>query len=150
MKILRKRYIPDEIVDISNDTILEMKENLIITKWVPIKPRLDFSFGVSYTMLNKGWKISKFYDKDNNFMYWYCDIIEHSIDGETYTLTDLLVDVKVYDDGKYEVLDLDELEEALQKNIITKAQYDDALRKLNELVEVIEKGKFPPLKEILI
>ena len=83
-------------------------------------------------------------------MYWYCDIIEHSIDGETYTLTDLLVDVKVYDDGKYEVLDLDELEEALQKNIITKAQYDDALRKLNELVEVIEEGKFPQFKEILI
>lgn len=147
MKILRRRYIPNEIVDISNDEIIEKSENLIVTKWVPIKPRLDFASGISYTMLDKGWKISKFFDSNNNFIYWYCDIIESSLDSDTYTLTDLLVDLKIYPDGRYEILDMDELDETLQAGIITKKQYDDALAKLNGLLELVESGRFPPISE---
>lgn len=145
MRMLRKRYIPNEVVDISNDEVIEKNENLIVTKWLPIKPRQDFAFGMSYTMLDKGWKISKFFDIDNNFVYWYCDIIESSLEGDTYTFTDLLVDLKIYPDGRYEVLDMDELEEALSMKIITQEQYDDALSKLNGLLEIVKAGKFPPI-----
>ena len=75
MKIYRKRYIPNEVVDISSDEIIYQDEKMIVTKWIPIKPRTDISKGVSYTMLDKGWKISKFYDLDGKLLYWYCDII---------------------------------------------------------------------------
>ena len=54
MKMFRKRFIPDEIVDISSDEVLERNENIIITKWTPIKPRGDISGGISYTFLKRG------------------------------------------------------------------------------------------------
>ena len=62
-----------------------------------------------------------------------------------YTLIDLLVDVKVYEDGTYEVLDLDELDEAYEKGLIQEEQRRIALEKLEKLLEVIKKGEFPPL-----
>ena len=148
MKIFRKRYIPNEIVDISKDEVIYKDENLIITKWIPIKPRNDFSSGISYTMLDKGWKISKFLDSNGNLVYWYCDIIDYKleiVDGEeTLTTIDLLVDVKVFEDGRYEVLDEEELDEALNQGLITKTQKEMAISKLSNLIELIKKGNFPP------
>ena len=151
MKIFRKRYIPDEIVDISSDEVIFKNNNLIITRWTPIKPRNDIGAGISYTMLDKGWKISKIFNTNGEFIYWYCDIIDYNYseqDGGTYTLIDLLVDLKIYENGSYEVLDKEELEEAYEKNIIKKEQMDTALSKLNELIRVVEDGKFPPFEEI--
>lgn len=144
MKIYRKRYIPNEIIDISGDKVESVNENLLITSWLPIHPRNDVAFGMSYTYLKKGWKISKFYDKDKNFLYWYCDIIDAQIKDEEYILVDLLVDIKVYPDGRYEILDEEELDEALNEDLITKEQKEEALNKLNALLEIIKKGEFPP------
>ena len=144
MKIYRKRYIPNEIIDISGDKVESVSEDLLITSWIPIHPRNDVAFGMSYTYLKKGWKISKFYDKDKNFLYWYCDIIDAQIKDEEYILVDLLVDIKVYPDGRYEILDEEELDEALNEGLITKEQKDEALNKLNALLEIIKKGEFPP------
>ena len=148
MKIYRKRYIPNEIIDISGDKVESVNENLLITSWLPIHPRNDVAFGMSYAYLKKGWKISKFYDKDKNFLYWYCDIIDAQIKDEEYILVDLLVDIKVYPDGRYEILDEEELDEALNEGLITKEQKEEALNKLNALLEIIKKGEFPP-KECL-
>lgn len=144
MKIYRKRYIPNEIIDISGDKVESVNENLLITSWLPIHPRNDVAFGMSYTYLKKGWKISKFYDKDKNFLYWYCDIIDAQIKDEEYILVDLLVDIKVYPDGRYEILDEEELDEALNEGLITKEQKEEALNKLSALLEIIKKGEFPP------
>ena len=144
MKIYRKRYIPNEIIDISGDKVESVSEDLLITSWLPIHPRNDVAFGMSYTYLKKGWKISKFYDKDKNFLYWYCDIIDAQIKDEEYILVDLLVDIKVYPDGRYEILDEEELDEALNEGLITKEQKKEALNKLNALLEIIKKGEFPP------
>ncbi len=150
MKIFRKRYIPDEIVDISSDEVLKWEKNLIVTKWIPIKPREVLGSGISYTMLDKGWKISRFIDKNGNFMYWYCDIITYNYDEttDTYTIIDLLVDLEVYEDGSYKVLDMDELLEACEKNIITVDQKNEAIEKLNALIDVVKKGEFPPAEEV--
>ena len=144
MKIYRKRYIPNEIIDISGDKVESVSEDLLVTSWLPIHPRNDVAFGMSYTYLKKGWKISKFYDKDKNFLYWYCDIIDAQIKDEEYILVDLLVDIKVYPDGRYEILDEEELDEALNQGLITKEQKDEALNQLNALLETIKKGEFPP------
>lgn len=144
MKIYRKRYIPNEIVDISNDKVILLTDDLLITEWLPINPRGDIAYGKSYTFLKKGWKISKFYNKNKELVCWYCDIIECEIKDDVYTTIDLLVDLKVYPDGSYEVLDLDELDEALELALISEKQKEEALRKLNELLEIVKSGKFPP------
>ena len=41
MKLFRKRFIPDEIIDISKDEVIYRDDDLIITKWLPIHPRGD-------------------------------------------------------------------------------------------------------------
>lgn len=145
MKLYRKRYIPNEIVDISGDEILSIDTDLIITKWKPIHPRNDIGGGLSFTFLNDGIKVSKFFDKNGKFLYWYCDIIDYSFDKNTheYIFVDLLVDVKIYEDGRYEVLDLDELVEAYKQNLITIETLTDALTKLNKLLLQIKVGEFP-------
>lgn len=151
MKILRKRYIPYEIVDISGDEVVFQNDKMIVTRWIPINPRTDFSKGISYILLEDCWKISKFFDDEDNLLFWYCDIIETDFDkiNDTLLITDLLLDVKIFSDGSYEILDEDELEEAFEKNLITEEQKENAIQKLNKLIEIIKNGDFPPIKEII-
>ena len=95
--------------------------------------------------LKKGYKISKFYRADHSLLYWYCDIIRHSYDPatDTYIFTDLLADVIVYPDGRVRVVDLDEIADALEQNRITVADAQEALRKLDSLLKVIDRDEFP-------
>lgn len=146
--ILRKRFIPSEIVDISGDTLLYRSDELIITRWKAIKPRSDFSSGVSYTFLKEGIKISRFYDEYGKFLYWYCDIIDVDYDEskDLYTMVDLLVDVKLLADGTLIILDADELAEALEKGLISAEQACRSLRKFDGLLKMIYERNFPPLE----
>ena len=56
----RKRYIPDEIKSLNDDEILFINDEVIVTRWKTFKPKKEFSNGISYTFLNRGYKISKF------------------------------------------------------------------------------------------
>jgi protein associated with RNAse G/E len=144
--VLRRRYIPYEIVDISDDELLFRDDELLVTRWTSIKPRPDFQGGISFTFLNKGYKLGRFYDKDKNFLYWYCDILDVQYDeaADTYTLNDLLVDIRVYPDGKVEVLDADELAQALEQGLISTEQAAASLKTFDELLKLIYSGNFPP------
>ena len=147
MKIFRRRYIPEEIIDISNDEVLYRDDEKLITRWKPINPRDDIGSGTSCVYFKNGWKVSKFYRTDGSFKFWYCDIINYEYDKEEdkYTIIDLLLDVIVHKDGRYEVLDEDELEKALEEGIITQDIKQDALNKLNNLLKIIKNGKFNEL-----
>ena len=144
--VLRRRYIPFEIVDISEDELLFRSDELLVTKWTSIKPRPDFQGGISFTFLNRGYKLGRFYDRDKNFLYWYCDILDAQYDqaSDTYTLNDLLVDIKIYPDGKVQVLDADELGQALEEGLINNDQAVASLKILDGLLKMIYAGNFPP------
>jgi uncharacterized protein len=144
-KILRKRYIPEETVDISSDEILFRNEEKMITKWKTIKPREDISWGISYTFLMEGYKVSRFYDEGDNFLYWYCDIleIEYQEDEDLYILKDLLVDVKIFPNGKMEILDLDELALGVETDLITKQQLAKCLINLDKVLKMIDQNRLP-------
>ena len=58
-----------------------------------------------------------------------------------------------FDDGPsetttHEVLDIEELDEAITEKLITEEQKQDALNKLNELLKLVENKQFPPMKEL--
>ena len=144
MKLFRKRFIPNEIVDISSDEIVKITDSLIVTKWLPIHPRGDIFGGMSWTYFKDGYKISKFFDQDGNLLYYYCDIIDYDYDKEknSYTFIDLLVDIKYYPDGKVEFLDFDELQKAFDENLIDANQFLKAIRTLNDLADKIYNGTF--------
>lgn len=148
MKIYRKRYVPNEIVDISGDEVVYRDSEKLITKWKPIKPREDFGSGESCVYFKHGWKVSKFFNTDGSLKYWYCDIInyEYYESEDKYIINDLLLDVIVYEDEHYEILDEQELEEALKDGIVTKEIAEEARMKLENLIRVIEANKFKEFK----
>jgi len=115
VKLYRRRYIPDEIVELKDDEIVYSNPDIIITKWQVLKPRDDFSSGISYYFLDKGFKISKFFKPSGDLHYIYCDIIEYEYRkaDNAFVFNDLLVDVIIHNDGSVQVMDIGELTIAL-------------------------------------
>ena len=142
--LYRKRLIPDECVLLKDDILLWRDDEVIITKWNTLKPKKNLHHGFSCYFLSQGIKVSKFYGHDNQLLYWYCDIVEHSYDEstDTYIFTDLLADVIIEPDGFVKVVDLEELADAVEAHIITQEQLNRSLRTLNNLLTQIYRGEF--------
>ena len=143
-RLFRRRFIPDENIELKDDMILALEPNLIITSWNVLKPRRDISRGVSAYFIDKGIKVSKVFDNAGQMVYWYCDIIETHYDEKenTYTFNDLLIDVVVYPDGQVEVLDMDEFADAMEQGILSVGTIAHAMRATDDLVHTIYAGEF--------
>lgn len=146
--LYRKRLIPDECVLLEDDVVIYMDSEIIVTKWKTIRPKPQLDHGYSCYFLKKNFKVSKFLLPDDSLLYWYCDIMDHTYDneGDEYVFRDLLADVIVYPDGFVKVVDLDEFEEALDKELLTGDEVKKALRSLDSLLRIIYDGKFSELQ----
>lgn len=151
IKLYRKRIIPDECILLENDRILYHDPEVIITKWDTLHPKKTLHHGYSCYFMDRGFKVSKFYDHDGNLISWYCDIIHHTFDEKTntYIFTDLLVDVIVYPDGFVRVVDLDELADAARDGLISAEEMQLALRRTDKLLSLIYKGAFEKLQKYI-
>lgn len=147
-KLYRRRLIPAECLLLKDDIIVEQNDEVLITKWKTIRPKPDFSHGCSCYFLQEGIKVSKIYRSDGSLVYWYCDIVDYDYDADSQSLTviDLLADVILYPEGRMEVVDLDELAEAMERELITKEQMTTCLRNLNHLLSMIYRDKFDRLQ----
>ena len=145
----RKRYIPDEIKFLEKDEILYMSDEVIVTKWDTFRSKKNFSNGISCTFVNKGFKISKFMDNNGKLVYYYCDIIhsDYYKDENKWIFTDLLADVKIYPDGRTEIVDLDEVSEALKSGIISTETVCELMENLNSLLGLIYSGEWRKMTE---
>ncbi len=73
---------------------------------------------------------------------WYCNIATPlQMEGSSITTRDLVLDMFVSPDGKYKVLDMDELEE--RKSLLQVGFLEKILEARNKLIRMIEKGEFP-------
>lgn len=151
MKLYRQRFIPKETILLEDDIIVSHTEDILITSWKTLNPKITFSHGASCYFLKEGFKLSKFYRADNSLLYIYCDIIEIIQDTAANSLTsvDLLADVIIYPDGTFHVVDLDELAEAQEKGHITTPQLLEALRKLNHLLTIIQENRLSEYTSVL-
>lgn len=149
ISIYRKRFIPDETNYLKDDIIVYMDDDIIVTKWKTLKPRKDISRGMSIYYMNRGYKVSKMYSSEDEIVYWYCDIV-NTVKNENkneIVFEDLLLDVIVYEDGRVTVVDADELADALESKIISQDYAIMALRNMNALLEIINKGEFETIKK---
>lgn len=149
--LYRKRFIPNEKVCLKDDEIVLIENDIIVTKWKTLKPRKDLSHGASCYFLKEGFKVSKFIDVDGNLLFWYCDIITYSYDEQenTYIFDDLLIDVKVYPDGFVEVIDIDEVAEALDQKLLDIETVKYALTVTDKLLKIIYSGEFDNYKKYI-
>ena len=67
LTVIRKRLIPYEEVDISGDEQLFFDGEALVTRWVPIRPRMDVGWGLSHSSLTEGDKVSAFFDRAGDF-----------------------------------------------------------------------------------
>ncbi len=143
-KLYRKRLIPMECILLKDDTIKYCSDDMLITSWKTLNPKIEFSHGCSCYFFKEGFKVSKFYKPDGQLLYYYCDIVEFEKNDEdnSLTVTDLLADVIVYPDGRLQVMDLDELADAQEQALISGSQLNRSLRQLNKLLNIIQKGEF--------
>lgn len=143
-KLYRKRLIPMECILLKDDIIEYCSEDMLITSWKTLNPKIEFSHGCSCYFFQEGFKISKFYKPDGQLLYYYCDIVEFEKNKEDNSLivTDLLADVIIYPDGRLQVMDLDELADAQEQALISGFQLNRSLRRLNKLLNIIQKGEF--------
>ena len=145
--LYRKRIIPEECIRLKDDIILSYENNILVTKWNALKPKIDLHHGYSCYFFDEGYKISKFYKEDGTLMYYYCDIIEAEKKAEDNSIivTDLLADVIVYPDGFVKVVDMDELVRALDSQTLTITQLKKSLVSLNKLLDIIYSKNFSQL-----
>ena len=150
-KLYRQRLIPAECIQLKDDIVVAQDDEVIITKWNTLNPKTEFSHGCSCYFLKEGIKVSKIYRADNSLLHWYCDIVDYSYDEsqEALTVIDLLADVIISPEGRMKVVDLDELAEAMERDLITKEQMTTCLRNLNHLLTLVYRDKFDRLQSRL-
>lgn len=149
--LYRKRLIPEECVLLKDDIILEHNDDYIVTKWSALHPKKDLHHGYSCYFLKEGYKVSKFYQEDNQLLYWYCDIVDYETFPEEnkMVVTDLLADVIIYPDGFVKVVDIDEMVTCLNDNKISLEQLKKSLTQLDKLLNTIYSGGFDKLKNCI-
>lgn len=155
IRLYRVRHIPEEKILLSGDEILHLDNTNLVTSWTTLKPRKDFASGISLFDFEKHWKITRVAKADGSLYHWYCDIMNMHISRDdeknvsTYTMEDLLIDITVEPDGTIHILDLDEAAEAFEKGLITGNDLSLALRAADELLKLIENGKFAMYQNII-
>ncbi len=149
VKLYRKRYIPNEFLELKDDRILYLDDNLLITSWETLRPRADISSGISAYYRKEGYKISRHLKADGSLKRWYCDIICDVSDGKDLIFHDLLIDIILLPDRSVQVVDLDEAADALEQGLISAGQLTSALRSADKLLRIIREGRFEELTSCL-
>ena len=87
-------------------------------------------------------KLSAFYDESNRIVEWYFDIAREigKENGLPYE-DDMYLDVLVTDIGEIILLDEDELKDALDKNQITKYEFESAYKEAYQLMDRLQNKK---------
>jgi galactokinase/mevalonate kinase-like predicted kinase len=100
---------------------------------------------LTFYMVDKGYTLSKVFNKEGEFMYYYCDIMKMKQVGKwRYVMVDLLLDLIVYADGSYDVLDIDEFANAIDKGELKRNRQVYALRILHEMIQLQRKRRLIP------
>jgi len=106
---------------------------------------LDRDFlGVWFCCTGEWHDIGAIYDSDNQLKGYYCDICTPITKrAEGYELTDFFLDLWIYPDGRYVLLDEDEFTAAVNQGILTNEQRITILNELTRLIKKVEAGTFP-------
>jgi len=147
--------LPDEVVRWRQWKLHEDTETLVSAFYDPDLPRplmagdeviLEGTFaGISYNFWDKWYNVISVYDKDLEFKGYYSDILTPI--QKTWTLvtaTDLFLDLFVFPDGSWKVVDEDEFEEALEKGLMDEGIARYARTAIEEISARAESGDWPP------
>ena len=85
-----------------------------------------------------------FMDEGRQPLGYYCDVVTPVVRrAADYHMTDLIADAWIRPDGRYEALDLDELDDAVCVGLILPDQANEIRQHLNRLLDDVDDGRFP-------
>ena len=151
---LTYKRLPDR-VDYFQQQLLYEDEDVIVTSQ-RIKPSspivlngetvLGNNFTAVWFVFTGLWyDIGKIYNLNNEWTGYYCDIMMPvTRNSNQFEIVDLFLDLWVSPDGSYEIQDEDEFETAFQEGAIGVELAEKARNALNDLIDTVVSGKFPP------
>jgi len=84
------------------------------------------------------------YDAARRFKGYYCDVITPARRiPEGYEITDLFLDLWVFPDRRYLILDREEFTQAVNQGWLSKPLAERAEAELHSLIRAVEEGSFP-------
>jgi predicted RNA-binding protein associated with RNAse of E/G family len=152
---VRVKRLPDEVEEWEHDLLLN-RPDMIVSEFIfsglP-KPTLlegrtvteNGYRGILFEFVNDWYEIMKIWDHDGGLVGYYCNINAPPVmfDGG-YEITDLFLDLWVYPDLEYIVLDEEELVDAVEKDWINPGLEDKAQEVLAGLIDMVKRAEFPP------
>ena len=156
MKIhLIYRRIPDRILERDDEVIDDLKDVIVAkAKFEDMKSPLYVN-GIKviengYVMLyfafvGERYDILKIYDKEGKYKGIYVDILFYTKRYDNVLeMLDLFLDIFMFPDGEFYLLDNDEIQIALREGVIDKESYALAYLTAGKIIRKIKNGNFPP------
>jgi uncharacterized protein len=124
---------------------LALNESLVI-EIPPVNSNKNF---IIIYLLHLGLQFS--YGFKSSHKGWLIDIVEYEKkrDG-LICVHDLLIDIRVFEDGSYHVVDMDEFYEAYSLGVLTEKQAEHSLKAFSYILKKLNNKEFPgqDIKEI--
>ena len=158
MKTLTVSYLrlPNKITRFPVVVLIENPEYVVFINLLnPSKPLiinesilLDKNhFGIWFCPTKNFHDLGAIYDREKKFEGYYCDLCTPIKRGpHGYKMTDLFLDLWIFPDGDYIILDQDEFEDAVEQALMTREQGNKVKAELKQLIEGVESKIFPSSK----
>lgn len=129
------KLLPPDVVARLNRSLIA--EGLIAPHQRAVMISKTYFFDENFNLL-------AFCDEDGNLLGYYSDIGTPLIRTEDgYRMTDWFLDIWLDADGTLIELDLDEFEEAITQNLLSRIEIDRARTTFARLIEEVKKGIYP-------
>jgi len=150
------RRLPNNIAQIPAILLYDSEEVIISLNLLsPSKPLiindvtlLDKDYiGVWFASTQEWHDLGAIYDLEKNFKGYYCDIctpMKRVSDG--FECTDFFLDLWIYPNGQYFILDKEEYHQAVKKKWIAVNQQEKVEAELQCLIDMVKSKRFPPSK----
>jgi protein associated with RNAse G/E len=94
--------------------------------------------------LNRSYNIFRFHEPDGDLRNFYCNVnLPPTFENDVLDYIDLDVDILVWKDFQYEILDLEEFEENAGKYNYSENLKQTVATSVKELINLIENRKYP-------
>ena len=98
-----------------------------------------------YYLPNRMWCIQENMHGEDWTWYVHIGKTEYNSNHQAWVFKDLFVDVIIKSDMKtHTILDLDDLADVFEMGLVADSEVTEILRSTQELVDLIQKGGFPP------
>jgi len=151
---LTYKRLPDRVNYFQQQLLYEDKKVIVTSQRIkpssPIVQNVETVLGDNYTAIwfvftGLWYDIGKIYNLNNEWTGYYCDIMKPvKRSPDKFEIVDLFLDLWVSPDGSYEIQDEDEFETALEEGIIDNELAEKARNALDDLIDEVKSGKFPP------